>query len=62
MKKEKKDFDALKWKRATQEKIYKKTKDMTIKEEMSYFEKSVETNPLFDWINSLRDKSHKKAG
>ena len=52
--KAKKTFDCLAYKDRVQEEIYEKIKDMTVQEQIDYYNRAAETGPLGDWWRSIR--------
>lgn len=48
-KKTEKNFDCIKFKRQVQTKIYEEIKNMTVKEQIAYFQEQVELGPLGTW-------------
>ena len=50
----KKTFDCLAYKDRVQEEIYEKIKDMTVQEQIDYYNHAAETGPLGNWWRSIR--------
>jgi hypothetical protein len=48
-----KEFDCLAYKREVQLKIYERIKDLSIAEEVAYFQQAVDSGPFAEWWKSL---------
>ena len=51
--KTKKTFDCLEFKQQVQEKIYEDIKNLSIAEQITYFQETIENSDLKDWWQSL---------
>ena len=51
-----KDFDCVEMKSKIQEDIYKRIKDLTLEEEIEYWNHRAETGPMADFYKSLKGK------
>ncbi len=51
--KAKKAFDCLEFKEQVQEKIYEDIKNLSLAEQIAYFQKRIENSSLGDWWQSL---------
>ncbi len=54
---EKKKFDSLENKWRIQEEIYNETKNMTDKEKLNYFRKSVDESEFSEWLKRIKRNS-----
>lgn len=65
MKRTKKKFDCIEFKRKAQERIYEEIKDMSWEEEVAYFQREAEKGPLGSWwkkVKEAQEQRKKKAG
>jgi len=62
MKKNKKTFDCVEFKRKSQTKIFKKIKNLSSEDEILYFEKSALASPLGNWWREVSKAKTIKGG
>ena len=56
---ESKPFDCIRFKRAAQEQLYEKTKDMNLDQEAAYYRKIAINGSLGKWYQSIKTKNSK---
>jgi len=55
--KAKKGFDCLAYKDRVQQEIYEQIKDLTVQEQIDYFNRGAQTGPLGEWWKKIKERS-----
>jgi hypothetical protein len=60
--KTKKRFDCLAFKDKVQAEIYEEIKDLSVEEQIRYFNRAAETGPLAKWWKAVRAATRRRKG